>query len=99
MFAAYTVLLMASGVLLVVLGAAVGAQGTMSRVLNILVGLAFFGYGFYLEFLFQGGQYRVFLYAFVVPVLLIVRTIQARRAAKARGGAPAPGGQPGYPTR
>jgi hypothetical protein len=88
-FGAYTVLLMVSGVLLVVLGAAVGGQGTLSRVLNILVGLAFFGYGFYLEFLFQGGTYRVFLYAFVVPVLLIVRTIQARRA-KARAGTSAP---------
>jgi hypothetical protein len=90
---------MVSGVLLVVLGAAMGGQGAVSRVLNILVGLAFFGYGFYLEFLFQGGTYRVFFYAFVVPILLIVRTIQARRAVRARAGSPAPEGQPAYPTR
>jgi hypothetical protein len=98
-FAAYTILLMVSGVLLVVLGAAVGGQGTVSRVLNVVVGLAFFGYGFYLEFLFQGGQYRAFFYAFVVPILLIVRTIQARRAVKARAVMPAPEGQQAYPTR
>lgn len=44
---------MVSGVLLVVLGAAVGGQGRVSGVLSILVGLAFFGYGLYLELLFQ----------------------------------------------
>lgn len=98
MFAAYTILLMASGVLLVVLGAAVGGQAALYRVLNIAIGLAFFGYGFYLAFLFQGGEYRIFLYAFVVPILLIVRTIQARRA-RARAATPAPGGQAPYPAR
>jgi predicted membrane channel-forming protein YqfA (hemolysin III family) len=96
-FAAYTILLMLSGVLLIVLGAAVGEQSTGSRVLSIVVGLAFFGYGFYLEFLFRGGEYRIFFYAFVVPIVLVVRTIQARRAMKARASVTAPGREAGPP--
>jgi hypothetical protein len=79
-FNIYTVLLMLSGVLLIVVGASVPGQGTGMRVLNILVGAAFFGYGFYLQFIFEGGSYRVFLYAFIAPILLLVRTFQARRA-------------------
>jgi hypothetical protein len=80
LFNIYTILLMLSGVLLIVVGASVPDQGTGMRVLNILVGAAFFGYGFYLQFLFEGGTYRVFLYAFIGPILLLVRTFQARKA-------------------
>jgi len=87
-FEAYTVLLIVSGVLLVVRGAAMGGQRPASRVLNILVGSAFFGYGFYLKFVFRGGTYRIFSFAFV-PILPSVRTIQARKA-KARAGTSAP---------
>ena len=83
MFIAYTILLMLSGLLLIGLGVAVRDQGTASRVISILVGLAFFGYGFYLEFLFTGVRYRVFFYVFVVPILVIYRVFQAHKAAKA----------------
>ncbi len=99
MFNAYTILLMLSGLLLVVLGAAVGGQGTGSRVLSVLIGIAFFGYGFYLAFIFTGGEYRVFYYAFVVPVLVVFRIVQARRANKARVGAAAPANATAYPNK
>jgi hypothetical protein len=81
-FNIYTILLMLSGVLLIVVGASVPGQGTGMRVLNILVGAAFFGYGFYLQFLFEGGSYRIFFYAFIAPILLLVRTFQARKASR-----------------
>jgi membrane-bound ClpP family serine protease len=79
-FNVYTILLMLSGVLLIVVGASVPGQGTWMRILNILVGAAFLGYGFYLQFLFEGDSYRIFLYAFIGPILLIARTVQARQA-------------------
>jgi hypothetical protein len=103
MFIAYTLLLMFSGVLLIVVGAAVGGQSARARVLSIVVGVAFFGYGFYLAFLFPGGHYILLYYAFVAPIALIVRTVQARRASKARAMAPQAGygypAAPGYPTQ
>jgi hypothetical protein len=83
----YPILLLISGVLMIVLGAAVPNQGTGSRVLNIVIGSALFGYGFYLLFLFQGGTYYVFYYVFVLPLALIVRTFQARRNASNQRGA------------
>jgi hypothetical protein len=107
MFAAYAVLLMLSGVLMIILGAAIGSQSKRTRVLSIIFGAGFFGYGFYLLFLFQGGSYFVFYYAFIVPILFVVQAIQARRATKAQMAAqppltvyppavgfPAPQGQP-----
>lgn len=77
-FDIYTILLMVSGLGLILVGAAVPYQGAAMRVLNILVGAAFLAYGFYLQFLFTGTHYRVFLYAFIGPALLIARTVQAR---------------------
>jgi hypothetical protein len=85
-FQIYTVMLMVSGVLLVVVGSSVPGYSVGLRILNAVIGIAFFGYGFYLEFLFQGGSYRIFFYVFVVPVLLLIRAVRgwsARRAAKA----------------
>ncbi|RKR87927.1 hypothetical protein BDK92_2230 [Micromonospora pisi] len=77
MFDAYTILLMVSGLLLVAVGAALSGQGVGARVLTVVVGLGFFGYGFYLEFLFEGGTYRIFFYAFIFPVLLTVRAVKS----------------------
>jgi hypothetical protein len=81
-FDAYSLLLMVSGLLLILVGAVLPGQSTRSRVINLLVGAAFFGYGFYLEFLFSGGRYVVFYYAFVVPILLLIQTFKGRKAAK-----------------
>jgi hypothetical protein len=98
----YAVLLMVSGVLLLVVGGTLSGQSKGARILNLLVGLAFFGYGFYLEFLFGGGSYFVFFYAFVVPILLTINAFKARKAAqrgraqRAMGQAP-PAPQPQAP--
>jgi hypothetical protein len=82
MFDLYALLLILSGFLLVIVGSALPRQTLASRILNVLVGLAFLGYGCYLEFIFTGGTYRVFFYAFLVPILLVVRTFKARKEAR-----------------
>ena len=82
-FTIYTILLMTGGVLLIVMGVAVPSQGALMRVLNIVVGALFFGYGFYLQFLFKSGTYNVYLYAFIGPVLLIYGTFRSRKANRA----------------
>ena len=84
MFYFYAYMLMLSGALLLILGAAVPGQTAGYRVLNLAIGAGMFGYGFYLRFLFEGGHYIVFWYAFAAPILLAVRTFQARRAAAHR---------------
>ncbi|MGC4890422.1 hypothetical protein [Micromonospora sp. DT227] len=97
MFLIYTLLLLLGGIAMVAVGVAIKEQGTGSRVLNVIVGLAFFAYGFYLLFLFDGGSYRIFFYVFILPILLIVRAVKARREAREQAaahqfaGAPQPG--------
>jgi len=71
----YTILLMVSGLVLIGMGIRLRSIGTGGRVLNILFGAAFLGYGGYLAFFFQGGTYRIFFYVFVLPVLLVVRAL------------------------
>ncbi|MEU8072155.1 hypothetical protein AB0B20_20615 [Micromonospora sp. NPDC049151] len=86
-FLLYTLLLMLGGIAMVVVGAVVKEQGTGSRILNVVIGLAFFGYGFYLLFLFDGDSYRIFFYVFVLPILLIVRAVKARKDAREQAAA------------
>ena len=96
-FSAYVLLLMFSGLVMVfVASPAVRQSKLWLRVLNAVIGLGFFGYGFYLAFLFQGGSYLIFFKAFFVPVVLILRTVQASRAARAQAAVlpPAPPQQP-----
>ena len=77
---AYIAALAISGVLLVALGATnFIKQSTGLRVLNVVIGLAFLGYAFYLFFIFDGGTYRIFIYAFILPVLLIITAIRQSR--------------------
>jgi hypothetical protein len=80
-FSSYVLLLMAAGIAMVVMASPAVRRSTMPlRILNTVVGLGFFGYGFYLAFLFDGGSYLMFFQAFILPVVLIFRTIQAARA-------------------
>jgi len=81
-FLAYIGGLAVSGVLLLILAALPG-EAALARVINVLVGLGFLGYAFYLFFIFDGGEVRVFYYIFAVPVLLIIRTVQNFRARRA----------------
>lgn len=96
-FLLYTLLLLLGGIAMVVVGAAVKEQGTGSRILNVVVGLAFFGYGFYLLFLHDGDSYRIFFYVFVLPILLIVRAVKARKEAREQAAAPQFAGGPSFP--
>jgi hypothetical protein len=101
MFELYPPLLMFSGILLLVM-AALPWQSGGARVVSALFGVGFLGYGFYLEFIFTGGTYIVFYYAFIVPVLMIVQTVkgyQAYQRGKAAAQQPIAQQQPpmGYP--
>ena len=76
-FSAYVLLLMFSGIVLVVMASPVVKRSTLPlRLLNGVLGLAFFGYGFYLTFLFDGGSYLLLFKAFLLPAVLVLRTIQ-----------------------
>lgn len=79
----YAPLLMVSGLLLVA-NAMLPWQTVGARVLSVVVGIAFFGYGAYLEFLFTGGHFIVFYYAFAVPVLLIIQSVKGFRGWQAQ---------------
>jgi hypothetical protein len=83
MFELYPPLLMLSGILLLV-NAALPWQTVGTRILNVLLGLVYIGYGFYLEFIFTGGEYRIFIYAFIVPILMIVQTVRSFKAWQAQ---------------
>jgi hypothetical protein len=80
-FSWYCLLLMFSGIAMFVV-AFLRNQPSGRRTIRMLLGVAYFGYGFYLTFVFSGGHYAVFFQAFIVPVLLIadaIRTSKARR--------------------
>jgi phosphate/sulfate permease len=86
MFLGYIAALGFSGLLLLVLAALPFPQSTANRVINGLIGVAMLGYGLYLFFMFDGGEFRVFYYVFLVPIFAVVHTvkgIKAMRAAKA----------------
>ena len=92
-FNAYVIALAVSGILLL-LAAVIGFGATTgSRVISGLVGLGFLGYAIYLEFFFEGGQFRILTYAFVVPVLVLINVFRSRkqkREAEAAAAAAAP---------
>jgi hypothetical protein len=78
-FSWYCLLLMFSGIVMLVISV-LRNQSTQRRVIRAILGIGFFGYGFYLAFVFGGGSYIVFFQAFIVPVLLIVDTFRSQTA-------------------
>jgi hypothetical protein len=83
-FAVYVGALCLSGILLLVI-AALGLGQTMGmRVLDAVIGVAFLGYGGYLALIFNGDEYMIFFYAFILPVMLIVRVFRNRAAVGVR---------------
>ena len=42
--------------------------------------LAFLGYAVYLLFFFEGGEVRIFFYAFIVPIFAVIQIFKARKA-------------------
>jgi hypothetical protein len=82
LFGPYVLLLALSGIAMIVLAAVGRGQTSGSRLFIGLLGVAFLGYAFYLGFVFKGGHYIVFYYAFILPILLIVRHFRTRNAAR-----------------
>jgi hypothetical protein len=81
MFNGYVGALTVSGVLLVLLGAIGFRQTVGMRIVDVLFGLGFLGYAFYLFFLFDGGDIAVFYYAFIAPIALIIKAFRGRTSA------------------
>ncbi|RJQ71578.1 hypothetical protein D5S17_27655 [Pseudonocardiaceae bacterium YIM PH 21723] len=77
-FWVYVVLLIVSGLVMVGLAPASGQQ-TGWKIVSFLLGVFFIGYGGYLAFFFTGGQYRVVIYVFILPIVLIYQAITRRR--------------------
>ncbi|MFE2106769.1 hypothetical protein ACFXAF_12990 [Kitasatospora sp. NPDC059463] len=78
LFSWYVVLLAVSGIALLVIGAVnLGGLKIGWRILNVLAGLGFTGYAYYLAFVFEGGSYTLFFKAFILPVALIANAVKA----------------------
>jgi hypothetical protein len=75
-FSWYVVALGVSG-LLMIGSALVPGSSLGERLLYVVLGLAMLGYGVYLGFIFDGTEYSIFFYVFIVPILVIARVIKA----------------------
>ena len=93
LFNVYVFFLIASGVLMLVMGSLRAPYAKRSRVANFIFGGGFTLYGLYLLLFFGGGHYILFVYVFVLPVLMAVRFFRDRAAYRAAQSAGPP---PGY---
>lgn len=94
MFHAYLAFLAISGAGMVLIAAIKAGQRPAARLVNGAVGLAFLSYAFYLQFVFKGGHYLLFYYAFALPVLLLVRFFKSYGASRMAAQQPMPVQQP-----
>ena len=105
LFNVYVFFLIASGVVMLVMGSLRAPYAKRRRVWNLVFGAGFTIYGLYLLLFFQGGHYILFAYVFVLPVLMAVRLLRPHGspndavegppgAAVEYGQPPAPHGQP-----
>ncbi|MVU83824.1 hypothetical protein GPX89_42170 [Nocardia sp. ET3-3] len=94
MFGFYVVMLFVSGIVVISVALAASGLHPGRRVVNVLIGTAFLGYGIYLAVFFQSGEYRIFFWVFILPISLLadaVRTAEApapRRPTSPRPGIP-----------
>ncbi|MFE7595362.1 hypothetical protein ACFU6K_38790 [Kitasatospora sp. NPDC057512] len=77
LFSWYVVLLALSGAIMVPLGVVGAGMKVGLRILNIVIGLGFLGYAYYLAFVFEGGTYTIFFKVFIVPLAMIVASVKA----------------------
>lgn len=91
----YVVLLILSGAAMVLIGALL-ARTPLSRLLNVVFGIGFVGYGVYLGWVFHGGTYIIFFKAFILPVVLIYSAVRGgvRRRRAPQQSSPVPPQQP-----
>lgn len=89
-FSAYVLLLAFSGFVSLFLSSnVIGRTSNGLRILNMVFGVGFLGYAFYLAFLFHGGTYIIFLKAFILPAVLAIQTIRSSIAQRrSQPGAP-----------
>ena len=95
LFNVYVLFLIASGIVMLVMGSLRAPYARRSRVANFIFGGGFTLYGLYLLLFFQGGHYFIFFYAFILPILMTVRFFRARTAYQAAQSA-SPGWPAGY---
>jgi hypothetical protein len=79
-FLFYIAALAVAGLVLIALGAVnFGAQSSVMRFVNVVIGLGFLGYAGYLFFVFDGGTFALFYYPFILPVILIIQAVRNRK--------------------
>jgi hypothetical protein len=83
-YTVYLIALALSGVALLVAASGWAGATLGTRILSALFGFAFLGYAFYLAFIFEGGEFRIFFYAFIAPIALIVKLVNENSARKLR---------------
>ncbi|MFI0357014.1 hypothetical protein [Actinomadura sp. 9N407] len=76
-FSWYVVGLLLSGVVMLGLAGIGAGQGAGQRALSAVAGAGFLGYAVYLGFIFEGGDYFMFFYAFILPVLMVFKFLGA----------------------
>jgi hypothetical protein len=76
-FSWYVILLLLSGIVMLVLAGIGAGQGVGQRIFSAVFGVGFIGYSVYLGFIFDGGEYAMFFYAFILPVLMVGRFVGA----------------------
>ena len=97
LFLIYVLFLIGSGIAMLVIACVKSGQTTARRVWNAVFGAGFTLYGLYLLLFFRGGHYLIFFYAFILPVLMIIRFFRDRSAFRAKQQAAALQGLPlGY---
>ena len=84
MFKTYVLFLILSGIAMLVIAGIRTGQTTPRRLWNAIFGAGFLGYGLYLLLVFRGGHYFIFVYAFILPVLMIARFFRDRGVVRAR---------------
>ena len=84
-FYLYAVMLTLSGITMLTFAIGGFGQRIGARIAETLFGAGFLGYGVYLLVFFTGGEFTMFYYAFVAPILAVVHVVRSRRPA-----APAP---------
>ncbi|MFI0407419.1 hypothetical protein [Actinomadura sp. 3N508] len=76
-FSWYVVLLGVCSIAMLVMAAIGLGQDVVSRLLNAAFGIGFLGYAIYLGFIFDGTEYTLFFYVFILPVLMLFRFARA----------------------
>ncbi|MGG7100083.1 hypothetical protein [Rhodococcus sp. 24CO] len=79
MFGFYVAMLFVSGIVVIVVALVASELHPGRRVVNGLIGTAFLGYGIYLAVFFHSGEYRIFLWVFILPFILLgdaMRTVE-----------------------